>query len=443
MTEPKRTQLRIQQERALLIGVILPGSDPDFDDPLGELRSLSRTAGAKVVDEMVVKRPSVRPGLYIGSGKAEQIAERARQNRADAVIFDNDLSPAQIRDLEKVIDRKVLDRSEVILDIFASHARTHEARLQVELAQLEYTYPRLRRMWTHLERLAGGATTAAAAVGGIGTRGPGEKQLEIDRRLVRKRVAQLKRRIAAIDKRKQRLVRSRSEHVRICLVGYTNAGKSTLMNLFTGAGAYVADKLFATLDTRTRRWNLGDGHVALLSDTVGFIHRLPHHLVASFRATLEEAIEADLLLHVADASHRRVMQQIRAVEDVLAELGADGTERLLVLNKIDRINDPSVLTILADKYPQAVLLSATTGENADRLVSAVLEKVAGKRVSVTLEADCTNGRLMQYLSRHTRLEEQTYEGKNVRASVSLSESHLAELRSFEPAVRILSAERAD
>jgi GTP-binding protein HflX len=439
MTEPKRTQLTIHRERALLVSVILPGSDVADHDPLGELRSLVRTAGARVVDEMVVKRSTVHPGLYVGTGKAEEIAGRARQNHLDAVVFDNDLSPAQIRDLERIIDRKVLDRSEVILDIFAAHARTAESRLQVELAQLEYTYPRLRRMWTHLERLAGGAATAAGAVGGIGTRGPGEKQIEIDRRLVQRRVAQLRRRIAAIDKRKQRLARSRSGHFRICLVGYTNAGKSTLMNLLTGAGVYVADQLFATLDTRTRRWNLGDGQVALLSDTVGFISNLPHHLVASFRATLEEAIEADLLLHVADASHPRVSRQIRAVKGVLEELGCDRKDQLLVLNKIDRINDPSVRAVLADKLPEGIFVSAATGASADRVVQAVLGKMCGPRVNVTIQADYTNARLMHYLSRHARTDRQTYEGKSVRMTATLSEKHLAELRGFGPAVKILAA----
>ena len=443
MTEPQRTKLTIGKERALLVSVILPQSDVDRHDPLGELRNLARTAGARVVDEMVVNRPSVRPGLYVGTGKAEEIGARAAQNRIDVVLFDNDLSPAQIRDLEKIVDRKVLDRSEVILDIFAAHARTVEARVQVELAQLEYTYPRLRHMWTHLERVAGGATSAAAAVGGIGTRGPGEKQIETDRRLVQRRVAQLKRRIAAIDRRKQRLVRSRAESFRICLVGYTNAGKSTLMNLLTSAGVYVADQLFATLDTRTRRWNLGDGEVALLSDTVGFISRLPHHLVASFRATLEEAITANLLLHVADASHPRVLQQIQAVRNVLEELGCSESDRLLLLNKTDRITDPSVRTILAGRYPQAIFISAATGEQADLAMEAVLRRMNGRQVNVTIEADCADGRLMQYLSRHARLDEGTYDGANVRMTATLSEKHLAALRAFGRSVKILASSPAD
>ncbi len=443
MTEPKRTQLTIGQERALLVSVMLPRSDVDAQDPLAELRGLTKTAGAKVVDEMIVKRATIHPGLYVGTGKAEEIAARVASNHVDVVVFDNDLSPAQVRDLEKIIDRKVLDRSEVILDIFASHARTAEAMIQVELAQLEYTYPRLRHMWSHLERVAGGATSAAAAVGGIGTRGPGEKQIEIDRRLVNRRMTQLRRRIAEIDKRKQRLVRSRAETFRVCLVGYTNAGKSTLMNLLTGAQVHVADQLFATLNTRTRRWNLGRRQVALLSDTVGFISNLPHHLVVSFRATLEEAITADLLLHVADAAHPRVNQQIQAVRDVLEELGCNDKEQRLLLNKIDRIGDPSVRMVLASRYPQAIFLSAATGENADQVVEAALRRMGGRQFNVTIEADCANGRLMQYLSQHARVDGQTYRGGSVRMKATLSEKHLAWLRAFGRAVKILATSPAE
>lgn len=438
MSDPKRAQLTIHHERALLVSVILPDSDVYSYDPLAELRSLVRTARATVVDEMIARRASIQPGLYVGRGKAEEIAARAAQNKADVVVFDNDLSPAQIRDLEKVITRKVLDRSEVILDIFAAHAQTREARLQVELAQLEYTYPRLRHMWTHLERVAGGATSAAAAVGGIGTRGPGETQIETDRRLVQRRVVELKRRIAAIDSRRQREVSSRGERFQICLVGYTNAGKSTLMNLLTGAGVPVADKLFATLDTRTRRWGLGEGHEALLSDTVGFIASLPHHLVASFRATLEEAIGADLLLHVADAAHPRVQEQIRAVREVLGELGCEDKDRLLLLNKVDRVNDPTILTVLSERHAGSIPVSAATGENAEKVVQAVLERIRGRRVRVTIQADYTNGRLMRYLSRHGQLGDETYDGRRVRLNATLGEKHLEVLRDFGADVKVLT-----
>jgi len=437
MEDQQRNDLSVQTERALLVAVILPGSKNDPRDPAGELRSLVQTAGAQVVDEMVAKRSRPHPGMYVGKGKAEQIAERADANEADVVIFDNDLTPAQIRDLEEIIERKVLDRSELILDIFAAHARTSESSLQVELAQLEYTYPRLRHMWSHLERIAGGAATAASSVGGIGTRGPGEKQIEIDRRLVQKRVSQLKREIAAIDRRKQRQVRGRKDIAGVCLVGYTNAGKSTLMNLLTGAEVYVADQLFATLDTRTRKWDLGEGQSALLSDTVGFVRDLPHHLVASFRATLEEAIHADLLLHVADASADRVTDQIEAVEGVLDELGCNREKLLLVLNKTDCILDPTVRTILAARYPDALFVSARTGEGAVELAEAVSHSTAGGPVRVTLSANCGAGKLMHFIAQHGRIERQDYHDSTAEIDAVFPSHRLEGLKAFGDDVTIL------
>jgi len=436
MAEMRRERSDVAPERALLVGVVLPNSSVDPMDPLGELRALARTAGAVVVDEMLAKRRTVHPGFYVGAGKAKSIAERAALNRADTIIFDNDLSPAQIRDLEEITDRKVIDRSELILDIFASHARTSESRLQVELAQLEYTYPRLRHMWTHLERLAGGATTAAAAVGGIGTRGPGEKQIEIDRRLVQKRVSYLKRKIAQVDRRKIRQIGARTDAFCVCLVGYTNAGKSTLMNLLTDAGALVADQLFATLATKTRRWALGNGLTVLLSDTVGFIRDLPHHLVASFKATLEEAIHADLLIHVADASHDRATQQIEAVDRVLDELGCRRDNRLLALNKIDRLNDPAIRTILAGRYPRARFVSAATGAGAAELAEAVIALAAGTPIRVTLQADCRNGKLMQYIARHARVESESFRETTAHIEAVMQAPRVHQLRQFGKDVEV-------
>jgi GTP-binding protein HflX len=429
--------LSVREERALLITVLLPGSSADPRDPVGELRSLARTAGAEVVDEMVVKRQKVNPSHYVGTGKAEEIAGRCEQNDVDVIVFDNDLSPGQIRELEETAKRKVLDRSELILDIFAAHARTSESRLQVELAQLEYTYPRLRHMWSHLERLAGGASTAASAVGGIGTRGPGEKQLEIDRRLVQKRVSLLKREIAEVDSRKVRQVRSRKDTFSVCLVGYTNAGKSTLMRLLTGADVYIADKLFATLDTKTARWALGDGQTVLLSDTVGFVRDLPHHLIASFRATLEEAIWADLLIHVADASHERVDQQIAAVKGVLEELGCGEERQLLVMNKIDRLRDATVRPVLAAKYPEAVFLSAATGAGVPPLVEIASKRMGGSRLRVTIEANCRNGRLMNYIKQYARVLEEAYQDSTMKIVATMAERHVRQLATFGDDVRVV------
>lgn len=432
MSESKRTELSVQAERALLVKVVLPRSSVDARDPLGELRNLVRTAGADVVDEMLAKRKTIHPGHYVGSGKADEIAARAEMNDADVVIFDNDLSPGQIRDLEDVIGRKVLDRSELILDIFAAHARTHESRLQVELAQLQYTYPRLRHMWSHLDRYAG-----AAAAGGVGTRGPGEKQLETDRRIVQQRKSYLKRQIAAVDRRKVRQVRSRGDVFSVCLVGYTNAGKSTLMRQATGEDVYVADHLFATLDTKTRRWDLTNGQWVLLSDTVGFVRDLPHHLVASFRATLEEAIHADLLLHVADASHDCVDQQITAVEAVLAELGCADHRRLLVLNKIDRITDPTIPLVLSQKYPGALSVSALVGEGVDALVREIALRCGGAPVRVTLRANCANGRLMQYIQRYATIESQEYDQSIVRIEAFMPAGSVDQLGRFAPDVEVV------
>jgi GTP-binding protein HflX len=431
MAEMIRTELGVQRESVLLMGVILPDGNADPHDPLGELRSLVKTAGGQVVDEMVCKRDKPHPGLYVGSGKAEEIAQRAEMNQVDTVIFDNDLTPGQVRDLEQIIRRKIVDRSELILDIFAAHARTRESRVQVELAQLEYTYPRLKNMWSHLERIGAGAGA------GIGTRGPGEKQIETDRRLVQKRVSQLKRQLEQIDKRKIRAIRSRNDAYCACLVGYTNAGKSTMMNLLTGADTLVADKLFATLATKTRQWRLTGGEQVLLSDTVGFVRDLPHHLVASFRSTLEEAIHADLLIHVADASHERVAEEIQAVRSVLGELECLDRDRLLVLNKVDKILDPSIRTVLANQYPEALFVSARTGEGTEELVEAVTQRAVGHSVRVTLSANFRNGRLMHYIQQYAEVQSEEYDNQAATIEAILPSARVEELLSFGKDVAIL------
>ena len=422
MGESKRNEILLgtEAERVLVVGVILPNSTADPRDPLGELRSLAATAGAEVVDQILAKRDKPHPGLYVGKGKAQQIADRCEQNEIDCVLFDNDLAPGQIRELEKITDCKVVDRSELILDIFAAHASTAQSRLQVELAQLEYTYPRLTGMWSHLDRHGGG----------VGTRGPGERQIETDRRIVQKRVSYLKEKLAAIDRRKLREVRSRGESFCVCLVGYTNAGKSTMMNLLTGTGTYVADKLFATLETKTRKWNLAQGRDVLLSDTVGFVRDLPHHLVASFRATLEEAIHADLLIHVADASHERVDDEITAVRKVLAELGCPRENELLVLNKIDKILDPTLYATLSKRHPNSLFVSAATGKGADELLDTVAQRASGSHVRVRLQANFRNGRLMSYIAQHAEIERQNYDDAVVDIRANIAAEKLEILRTF-------------
>ncbi|MCK6458148.1 MAG: GTPase HflX [Phycisphaerae bacterium] len=410
---------------------MLPEQDRggSFYDPLAELAALADAAGAIVVDRVVQRRPRICPATYIGRGKADELARRVADKQSDVVIFDNDLSPSQIRELERLTERKVIDRTELILDIFASRARTRAARLQVELAQLEYTAPRLRGMWSHLERIAGaGGGTAAGAVGGIGTRGPGERQIEIDRRIVQKRTTFLRQQIRQLDERKLREVRSRSDYPTVGLVGYTNAGKSTLMNALTGAGTLVEDKLFATLDTKTRRWNLGDGQIALLSDTVGFVRDLPHQLVASFRATLEEAIHADVLLHVVDAASPDAEAQIRAVDAVLAELGCADSPTILVFNKIDAVRDGADLPVLRAKHPDAVEISARTGLGIDRLTLAVTARLRGRYVHVRAEADATNGKLLAYVNRHGQVIDREYVDGTVVLRLRLPPAEIPRIR---------------
>ncbi len=379
----------VQSEKAVLVGVLLrPPVDPEH--PLAELAGLAETAGARVVGELTQRRETPDQTTYLGKGKVAELAALAAHHDADVVIFDNDLSPAQTRNLERELKLKVLDRSEVILDIFAARARTYEARLAVELAQLEYSLPRLKRMWTHLSRLKMG----------IGMRGPGEKQLEVDRRLVEKRIHDLTQELGEIHARRERQVAARHEHMTVSLVGYTNAGKSTLLNALTGADELAADKLFATLDTRTRRWRLPGWGPVLLSDTVGFIRDLPHRLIASFKATLEETRQADLLLHVADASSPIVDAQIAAVRAVLEELGVEDKDTLLVLNKVDAVPDRTDRERLLARYPHAIAISARTGDGIPALARAASDCLGRGFRDVDVRTDPGNGRLLAWLGRH-------------------------------------------
>lgn len=388
MAGDKRMELSVRSERAILVGVLLPNSTANPAAPLDELASLAQTAGATVVERVTQQRTTIDPATFIGRGKVLEIANLVKQHQADVVIFDHDLSPNQLRDVERVCDCKILDRSELILDIFATRARTAEAQLQVALAQLEYTYPRLRHMWSHLERIGAGAGA------GVGARGPGEMQLEIDRRLVRDKVSDLKRRIAQVQSRKSREVSTRRMgHFTVSLVGYTNAGKSTLFNTLTGADTFVEDRLFATLDTKTRRWKLGEAHWALVSDTVGFVRDLPHHLVASFKATLEEATHADLLLIVVDASDPQAAAQLRSVQKVLLEIGCGEQDAILVLNKIDAVAQKEELAYWRTQFPQALEVSAREGLGAALLAQSVREHMLGNlwRVKASLHLRDTRG----------------------------------------------------
>jgi GTP-binding protein HflX len=390
-------------ERAILVGVLLePPIDPLH--PLAELGGLAATAGTTVVGEVVQRREHPDQTTYLGKGKVKELEALVDHHDADVVIFDNDLSPAQTRNLERALDVKVLDRSEVILDIFAARARTHEAGLAVELAQLEYSLPRLKRMWTHLSRLKMG----------VGMRGPGEKQLEVDRRLVEKRIHDLKTELGTIHGRRERQVAARHDRMTVSLVGYTNAGKSTLLNALTGAGVLAADQLFATLDTRTRRWRLPGWGPVLLSDTVGFIRDLPHRLIASFKATLEETIQADLLLHVADASSPLVDAQIAAVRGVLAEIGVEDKDTILVLNKIDRLPDEHARDRLLGNYPHAIAISARSGRGLDSLAQAASDCLGRGFRDVDIETNPGNGRLLAWLDSHGEVLSRQFSDDRVR-----------------------------
>lgn len=438
-----REDLSVRQERALLVKVLF-GGGPLGADPLHELSELARSAGAIVVDLVVQRRQAFHAATCVGKGKLEEIRQRADAYDANVIIFDNDLSPSQIREIELATGRKVLDRSELILDIFASRARTHEARLQVELAQLEYTAPRLRGMWTHLERIAGvGGATGAGIVGGIGTRGPGESQIEIDRRLVDQRITLLKRKLAEIDRRKVREVRARQQHYTVSLVGYTNAGKSTLMNALTNAGARAEDRLFATLDTLTRRWDLGSGRHVLLSDTVGFIRDLPHHLVASFRATLEEAIHADLLLHVVDAASPEAEDQVVAVENVLSDLGAGEKPRLVLLNKADAVRDEAHLMLLRQAHPEALLISAQHGDGLARLALEVERRMQGEQRRLTLSVPARDGKALVFLERFASILGRRFEDGRAILDVAIAPRALDHLHSIAADIRHLESTGGD
>jgi GTP-binding protein HflX len=429
--EKLRQTLKVRKERAILVAAVRRGKD--VPDDLSELTALAESAGAVVVDRFQQKIRTINPGTYIGKGKANQLSGRVRKFNADVVIFDNDLSPGQIRELEKIVEVKVLDRSELILDIFATRAKTKQAKLQVDLAQLEYTYPRLTRMWSHLDTVAGaGGATAAGAVGGIGTRGTGEQQLEIDRRLVSKRITELKRELTNIDKRRIREINGRRGLFKICLVGYTNAGKSTLLNTLTDAGVFVEDRLFATLDTRTRKWSPERGVEVLISDTVGFVKNLPHQLVASFKATLEEAVNADLLLHVIDVANPDALKQIESVNSVLKEIGCGEKPVMEVFNKVDVVRKISDLEILQTLYPNAVCISAKTCYGLEDLGEAVTSRYRGNELVLKVVSSQSNGKVQSFLRAHGQVLSEQYQDSSVLIEARLGRNQLPELKRLHP-----------
>ncbi|MEM6504282.1 MAG: GTPase HflX [Planctomycetota bacterium] len=421
----REQSMAVAQEKAVLVGVLLPNDGLDPHDPLGELRALADTAGAEVVDELMQKRGKPDSATYLGKGKVQELKEMVAFHGADVVLFENDLSPSQIAKVEERVECKVLDRSELILDIFAARAKTSEARLQVELAQLEYTYPRLRAMWSHLERIVGGSPT------GIGTRGPGEQQLEIDRRIVQRKKAQLKREIADVQARKTREVAARNiDYFTVGLVGYTNAGKSTFFNTVTEGGAYADDKLFATLSTRTRLWKLGDGDQVMLSDTVGFVRNLPHHLVASFKATLEEAVNADLLLIIIDAADANAKRMYETVSEVLDDIGAKDNPRLVVLNKADKLENNAEILMLTREVPGSIPASAVTGVGIDKVVEAVREASRGTTRELEMFVPHNDGKTLHYLETRAVILDRDYTNDGAKLRVKLGRRQLDQLQAM-------------
>jgi len=410
-------------ERAIIVGMGLPGrDDAEVAASLDELDRLIDTAGGLVVGRATQRRAHPDPATHVGEGKIAELRQMAQDNDADAVVFDDELSPAQQRTLEERIGRKVLDRTIVILDIFAQHAASREGRLQVELAQLTYLLPRLRGWGQALSRQAGGRAAGGAGIGG---RGPGETQLEVDRRRLMRRVTAIRRELK--DSARVRAVkaarRQRSGLPVVALVGYTNAGKSSLMNRLTGADVLVEDRLFATLDATLRRLDLGDGRQAVLSDTVGFVRKLPHGLVEAFRSTLEESAQAALLLHVVDAAHPGALDQVDAVREVLAEIGADQVREIVVLNQIDRA-DPDDLADLErrlreHRHVDPVRVSALTGEGAVTLVARIARELPDERATVAVHLPYRREDLVARVHREGRvlLLEHDESGTRIEAEV--------------------------
>ncbi len=411
-------------ERVFLIGVELKNrASRELDESLAELAELATTAGGHVIGEGLQKVASPCAGTFIGKGKAEEFSEHCRQAEVDTVIFDDELSPAQSRNLEKVFNCKVLDRTSLILDIFAQRARTREGKLQIELAQLQHLLPRLTRYWGHLSRQKGG----------IGMRGEGETQLETDRRRVQDRISRIERDLQVVRRQRatQRNGRQRNLWALASIVGYTNTGKSTLLNALTGSEVLVENKLFATLDPTTRRLRLPTNQNVLLTDTVGFIRKLPHGLVEAFKATLEEVVQANLLVHVVDVSHPQAEEQIKSVDTVLKEIGAEGKPTLMVFNKIDQLNGKqNVLTRFMEKHPHGVPISATTGEGLPALVAELGSQLRPLREFMELSVPHDQCGVIARLHQVGQVVERDYDGETARFKVRIPPHFHEEFAAF-------------
>jgi len=390
-----------------------------IEDSLEELAALADTAGIEVIGGTYQRLERIHPATYIGKGKVEELKGFRDELDVSVFLFDDELSPAQQRELERALDRKIVDRTALILDIFAQHAHSREGQLQVELAQYEYRLPRLTRMWTHLARQAGGR--AGGATGGVGVRGPGEAQLEVDRREIRRRISRLKKELEEVRQHRARYrqKRRRAAVPTVAIVGYTNAGKSTLLNAVTDADVLIADMLFATLDPTTRRVSVPGGREILFTDTVGFIQKLPTHLVAAFRATLEEISEADLILHVVDITHQNALEQAAAVEATLRSIGATEAPVLVALNKIDRLSDPDVISELVAEFPNSLAISARTGQGIEALLARIESVLDAGLVAMCVRLPYQQGELVALVHQrgHVEREEHGPEGILIEARI--------------------------
>ncbi|MCI0686243.1 MAG: GTPase HflX [Sporichthyaceae bacterium] len=415
ITEVEYRQLRL--ERVVLIGVWTEGTAREADNSLAELAALAETAGSQVLEGLIQRRDKPDPATYVGSGKARELRDIVISSGADTVICDGELTPSQLRQLEDVVKVKVIDRTALILDIFAQHAKSREGKAQVELAQMQYMLPRLRGWGESMSRQAGGRV---AGGGGIGTRGPGETKIETDRRRIRNRMAKLRREIAEMgtSRETKRRERRRNAVPAVAIAGYTNAGKSSLLNRLTGAGVLVEDALFATLDPTVRRAETSTGRTYTLTDTVGFVRHLPHQLVEAFRSTLEEVSDSDLVLHIVDGSHPDPESQLSAVREVFAEIGADRVPEIVVINKAD-IAEPDVIARLVRREPHAVVVSARTGRGIPELLAAIERDLPRPQVKVEVVVPYAYGGLVSRVHEHGEVlaEEHTEVGTKLLALV--------------------------
>ena len=413
---------RHPQEKAVLIGVDLPSRDHKLplNYSLEELERLAETAGALVVHKYSQQVRSVTPATLIGRGKVDEIYAGLQENHANLVIIDEDLTPAQQRNLENALKVRVVDRSQLILDIFAKRAHSNEGKLQVELAQLEYLLPRLTRQWTHLSRLGGG----------IGTRGPGETQLEVDRRRIRERIGHLKRRLTTVERTRSLQRRERNEvpFATVALVGYTNAGKSTLMNLLTRAGVFVEDKLFATLDPTIRALRLPNGDKVMIVDTVGFINKIPHSLIEAFKSTLEEVSRADLLLHLVDLANPLYEEQIQVIEKVLGEIGAGEIPTILVPNKVDLVGSVPLAWLKTNGVAQVCPISALSGTGVDDLLAVVSRILDQSKERIEAQFTPAQGGLVALLRERGRVVEEHYDGESIKVTALVTPKLAGQIR---------------